>query len=163
MKSASERDNAGRQPGEVGKTNKSKCKFNPIADLFSAFTPAIPTSAAHQQKFTGTSNPRELRLIHALMTRPMPREHLDKFVGCSNGPDLVFRMRQKGLEIPCIKVPDRDRDGQPIRRGVFSFTDTDRKKIIRWNGSSQNGVIDPCLAGLMAMATVCAVLLAGVV
>lgn len=45
--------------------------------------------AASVSKFTGTSNPRELRAIHALMIRPMPREHLDKFVGCSNGPDLV--------------------------------------------------------------------------
>lgn len=88
-------------------------------------------------KFTGTSNLRELRAIHALMIRPMPREHLDKFVGCSNSPDLVFRMRQKGLDIPCEKVSDTDRDGNPIQRGVFRFNESDRKKINRWKASRQ--------------------------
>ena len=83
-------------------------------------------------KFLGTSNPRELRAIHACMIRPMSREHLDRAVGCSNAPDLVMRLRAKGLEFPCVKVDDIDRDGMPIRRGVYYFTDKDRKKINLW-------------------------------
>lgn len=89
-------------------------------------------TAASISKFTGTSNPRELRAIHALMTRPMPREHLDKAVGCSNGPDLVLRLRHKGLEIPCEKITDVDRDGNPIRRGIYRFSTRDRREIGRW-------------------------------
>ena len=138
-----------------------KRNSNPTGNLF----PVPDTHKGNgvaQAKFSGTDNPRELRAIHALMTRSMPREHLDKFVGCSNGPALVSRMRQKGLEIPCIKVPDFDRDGMPVRRGVFSFTEADRKKIIRWSGSSnQRGGIDLTLAGLIALAGACAALLLG--
>ena len=83
-------------------------------------------------KFLGTNNPRELRAIHACMTRPMPREHLDRAVGCSNAPDLVLRLRAKGLEFPCAIVDDTDRDGMPVRRGVYHFTDQDRNRINRW-------------------------------
>lgn len=152
-----------RQPLNKKDQRPEQANINPSGDLFSV--PEMHKgNASAQAKFTGTENQRELRAIHALMTRPMPREHLDKFVGCSNGPDLVFRMRQKGLEIPCIKVHDRDRDGLPIRRGVFSFTDADRKKIIRWKGSApQRGSIDLTLAGWISLAAVCAVLLAGLI
>jgi len=69
---------------------------------------------AYSTKFIGTDNPRELRAIHALMRRPMPREHLDNEVGCSNGPDLISNLRAKGLEIPCTRVPDLDRDRLPM-------------------------------------------------
>ena len=140
----------------------SKHHFNPNADLFSGFATNSATAAKHQSKFTGTDNPRELRVIHFLLNRPMPRKQFDRSVGCSNGPDLVFRMRQKGLEIPCIKIDAIDRDGKPCRPGVFYLTDSDRKKINRWLTSRQNGGIDLTLAGLVAMACVCVVLLAGV-
>ena len=96
--------------------------------------------ATEQIKFSGTTNPRELRAIHALMTRPMPREHLDKSVGCSNGPDLISRLRRKGLEIPCDKIADIDRDGKTIRRGVFRLTTSDRRRIRRWQLSRQEAM-----------------------
>lgn len=83
-------------------------------------------------KFLGTDNPRELRAIHSLLVRPMPREHLDRAVGCSNGPDLVSRLRDKGLELPCDMVPDTDRDGNHIKRGVYFFTSNDRRHIRAW-------------------------------
>jgi hypothetical protein len=94
-------------------------------------------TAAIVPKFTGTSNPRELRAIHALNIRPMPREHLDKFVGCSNGPDLISRLRHKGLEIPCEKVSDTDRDGLPIMRGVYHLSTRDRRAIGRWQARKE--------------------------
>lgn len=66
------------------------------------------------------------------MRRALPREHGDRAAGCSNFPDLISELRRRGLEIPCDRVPDRDRDGQPIRRGVYHLTADDRRKLIRW-------------------------------
>jgi len=84
------------------------------------------------QKFAGTDNPRHLRAIPALLNRPLPREHGDRAAGCSNFPDLIAELRRRGLEIPCKRVPDRDRDGFPIKRGVYYLTADDRRKLIRW-------------------------------
>lgn len=83
-------------------------------------------------KFSGTSNPRHLRAIDALLRRPMPREHLDRAAGCSNGPELVAELRRRGLDAPCERVSDLDRDGRPIKRGVYHLTKTDRRKLNRW-------------------------------
>lgn len=152
-----------KRPLQKSEMSARKRYFNPSGDLLSDFAPSAAIVATHQQKFTGTNNPRELRLIHGLKIRPMPREHLDKFVGCSNGPDLVFRMRQKGLEIPCLKIDAIDRDGKPCRPGVFYLTDADRTKINRWLASRQKGSIDLTLVGLVAMACVCVALLTGAV
>lgn len=138
-----------------------KLRPNLTEDMFSDFTPRAANVATPQKKFTGTDNPRELRAIHALMTRPMPREHLDRFVGCSNSPDVVFRLRQKGLEIPCEKVPDTDRDGLLIRRGVFSFTAIDCKKIKHWKASRQKGLIDLTLVAWLGFAGMCTLMLMG--
>jgi hypothetical protein len=83
-------------------------------------------------KFLGTSNPRHLRAIHALLRRPMPREHLDRAAGCSNGPELVAELRRRGLDIPCDRVECLDRDGKEVKRGVYYFTASDRRLIARW-------------------------------
>lgn len=88
----------------------------------------IPTKSS----FRGTSNPRHIRAIHALMTRPMPREHLDRAVGCSNGPELVAELRRRGLDIPCERVPAWDRDGREVRCGVYHLTVGDRRLLSRW-------------------------------
>ncbi len=44
-------------------------------------------------KFLGTDNPRELRVIQALLTRPRRREDVDAIAGASNGPDLISNLR----------------------------------------------------------------------
>lgn len=85
--------------------------------------------------FQGTNNPRHLRVIHALLSRPMPREHLDQTAGCANGPELVAELRRRGLEVPCVRVPDLDRDGLPIRRGVYHLTRRDCRAISKWLAS----------------------------
>jgi len=89
--------------------------------------------------FTGTENPRQLRALAALLRRPMPREHLDKEAGCSNAPDLVSNLRHKGLDIPCAKVPDIDRDGNEIQRGVYFLSDADRIKVNQWKAKPRKG------------------------
>jgi hypothetical protein len=83
-------------------------------------------------EFLGTDNPRHLRVIHALRGGPKTREALDKWGGCSNGPELVAELRRRGLEIPCDKVPCIDRDGFEVKRGVYHLTAADRRKIGRW-------------------------------
>lgn len=91
-----------------------------------------PIVARTLGKFCGTENPRHLRALHALLRRAMPREHLDREAGCSNGPDLVADLRARGLEIPCDRVPVYDRDGFEVKRGVYHLTAADRARIHRW-------------------------------
>ena len=124
-------------------------------------TSAVDKRNSNTANFSGTDNPRELRAIHAGMTRPMPREHLDRVIGCSNSPDVIFRLRAKGLEYPCVKVPDTDRDGLPIMRGVYHLTEQDRRKVSAWKSKRQAGAIDATLAALIALGAVCTVLLMG--
>ena len=95
----------------------------------------LPSKSGETGRFKGTENPRHLRAIRALMTRPMPREHLDRAVGCSNAPELVAELRRRGLAAPCEKVSDIDRDGLPIKRGVYYFTEHDRLIVNRWLAS----------------------------
>lgn len=90
------------------------------------------TSAHEAGKFAGTENPRHLRAIHALLRRPMPREHLDREAGCSNGPELIAELRRRGLSAPCDRTPVIDRDGREVKRGIYRFTSVDRRKLNRW-------------------------------
>ena len=86
---------------------------------------------ANDTEFRLTDNPRELRALHAALGRSLPREHGDREAGCSNFPDLVAALRRRGLEFPCDRIPDHDRAGKPIRRGVYHLTASDRRKVIR--------------------------------
>ena len=117
-------------------------------------------SALEPRHFT-TDNPRHLRVIHAAMRRSLPREQVDREAGCSNGPELVAELRRRGLEFPCVRIEALDRDGRPCKPGVYNLTGKDRNKINRWLASRQKGGIDFTLAGLVAFAGVCIVLLAG--
>jgi hypothetical protein len=83
-------------------------------------------------KFAGTDNVRHLRVIAALLRRPMRREHVDAEAGCSNGPDLIAELRRRGLEIPCSRIEAFDRDGLPCRPGVYHLTPRDRRLVHRW-------------------------------
>lgn len=89
-------------------------------------------TGAGARKFEGTSNPRHLRALAALLTRPQPRESLDRLAGCSNSPELVAELRRRGLEIECVRVPDFDRDGRPIQRGVYLLDDNGRRSVHQW-------------------------------
>ena len=83
-------------------------------------------------KFSGTDNPRHLRVIHSLLHRPMTREELDSRAGASNGPELVAELRRRGLLVPCERVPVLDRDGKEVKRGIYSLAPLDRRLINRW-------------------------------
>ena len=83
-------------------------------------------------RFTGTVNPRHLRTIQALMTRPITREHLDQIAGCSNGPELIAELRRRGLNVPCTRTKKKDRDLFDCWPGVYHFTQTDRRRVLAW-------------------------------
>lgn len=83
-------------------------------------------------EFVGTANPRHLRALAALLRRPMPREHLDRAAGASNGPDLIAELRRRGLDVPCERVPVPDRDGHEVRRGIYRLTARDRRMLAAW-------------------------------
>jgi len=74
--------------------------------------------------------PRERRLLMALLRRSLSREALDRVVGCSNSPDHVMKLRrQHNLDLPCERVAGADRDGNPVRYGLYSTTPKDRTMI----------------------------------
>lgn len=83
-------------------------------------------------KFTGTDNPRHLRVIHWLLIGPRKREEIDRIAGSSNGPELIAELRRRGLSTPCQRTPGIDRDGCPIKFGVYHLTDTDRGRLTVW-------------------------------
>ncbi len=102
--------------------------------------PQIAESSAHSKtKFTGTCNPRHLRAIAALLASPQPREVLDDRVGCSNGPELVAELRRQGLDVPCQRTPCIDRDGFPVKRGIYFLTPSDKRKIRFWQRTRKLG------------------------
>jgi hypothetical protein len=103
------------------------------SDLFAAAK--YPEETAKTVTFAGTENPRYLRALHALLTRPMPRKSVDSKAGCSNGPDLIAALRALGLGkrgLPCAMVPDTDRDGRAVRRGVYYLSEPGRRAVNAW-------------------------------
>ena len=93
--------------------------------------------------FVGTDNPRHLRVIQAVTVRPLPREHLDRIAGCSNGPQLVSDLRGLGLEMPCTRTKKLDRDMFACFPGVYHFTQRDRRKLNAWKRQRAAGWVQP--------------------
>ncbi len=82
--------------------------------------------------FTGTTNPRHLRALQALLVSPQPREAIDSRSGCPNGPDLVAELRRRGMDLPCQKTACIDRDGFEVKRGIYYPSDRDRVRALAW-------------------------------
>jgi hypothetical protein len=82
--------------------------------------------AKHREHADSTiTNPRERRLLSALMSGPLAREALDRAVGASNSPDVVLRLRRRGFEVPCELRDGLDRDGRKCKYGVYRLTGND--------------------------------------
>ena len=123
-----------RQNDETPKPGRAKGLQDTQQNTRADFTPLA--------RFTGTDNPRHLRTIQALMTRPITREHLDQIAGCSNGPELIAELRRRGLEVPCCRTKKKDRDLFDCWPGVYHFTQTDRRRVNAWltrRGGAANG------------------------
>jgi hypothetical protein len=83
--------------------------------------------------------PRQARALAALLRGKLRREELDKIAGVSNGPDLVGKLRRRGLAIPCEMAAALDRDGRPCKFGVYHLTDADRVALARWRLGARGG------------------------
>ena len=97
------------------------------------------SSALNKQSFTGTDNPRHLRVIQALLARPRRREDVDGIAGCSNAPELIAELRRRGLDVPCERITFIDRDGYQCRPGIYALIASDRRKIYAWQAKRLNG------------------------
>ena len=106
--------------------------------------PDTPDFTGKPPVFKGTCNPRELRLIHALLRRPsLSREAVDSTAGCANGPDLVRRVRELGLgaeHLKCARISVIDRDGFECKPGIYFLTEPGRKAIYRWLAKRRKAV-----------------------
>lgn len=103
---------------------------------------ASPTDAAPVARvFSGTKNPRYLRVIRALMRRPCKREEIDRIAGASNGPDLISNLGDCGLHIICTLVQGIDRDGKRVRFGVYEFDEESRRAVKAWQSKSKAKVV----------------------
>ena len=71
-------------------------------------------------------------LATARALRDKAREELDRVAGCSNGPELISNLRQRGLEIPCERTKKKDRDLFDCYPGVYFLTPKDRRLVFRW-------------------------------
>ncbi len=104
------------------------------------------TNTPKSPKFSGTDNPRYLRIMMAMLKRPLPREAVDSIAGAANGPDAVSQIRglfpegTRNEYIDCTRIDFIDRDGRPCRPGVYSFTSKARRLIIQWFASLRQGV-----------------------
>ena len=112
------------------------CKMKPPRPLIAEQT------SPYKPNFTGTDNPRHLRVIQALLNRPRRREDIDSIAGCSNGPELIAELRRRGLgveHLPCERIQFIDRDGCSCRPGVYSLTEQGRRAIYTWFAKSRKG------------------------
>lgn len=102
-------------------------------DLFGAMPNR--SGATTPVAFYGTDNPRQLRVLRALLAGPLTRERLDSVAGCSNGPQLISDLRDLGLSragLPCEMMTGIDRDGRTVKYGVYSLIDEARRAVYGW-------------------------------
>ena len=106
-----------------------------VLEMHATSLTSIAGAGQHQapRKFAGTRNPRELRAIDALTNAPAVSRHdLDNIIGAANGPEVISRLRAKGLCIPCTLIDFTDRDGNKCRPGEYRFNDDDRRAVSDW-------------------------------
>lgn len=84
-------------------------------------------------------SPRQRRALEALWNGARMRESLDRIAGCSNAPQLVSDLRDKGIDIDCTLVDSVDRDGRPCKPGRYELTDKGRDALQRWGWALATG------------------------
>ena len=78
---------------------------------------------------------RQQRALEALWTGPKMREAIDRAAGCSNGPQLIKDLIEKGVEIECVLIDSIDRDGKRCKPGRYGLTDQGRGTLTVWGWS----------------------------
>lgn len=101
-----------------------------------AGAPSTGAEIVATPKFSGTRNPRQLRALVALLRGPVNREAMDRIAGSSNSPDVVARLRKKGLGkvdcLPCERRCRVDRDGRTVEPGTYTLTEEGRRRVLDW-------------------------------
>ncbi len=86
--------------------------------------------------FIGTENPRQLRILAALMRGDVPRERADRVSGSSNGPEVIRALRKRGLPagtcLLCREQAGIDIDGCCVKTGVYSLTEEGKRRVYDW-------------------------------
>lgn len=62
---------------------------------------------------------REGAALRALLRGPVQREALDRICRVSNSPDVVKRLRRRGVAIACQIESTENGDGETVRFGVY--------------------------------------------
>lgn len=98
-------------------------------------SPAAPIPTA--SRFFGPSNPRQARVLEALMTGArLTNNDVRRIAGCLNGPDVIDRLRDQGLcdvaELAMDWIKTIDRDGRHVRYGEYYLTAKGVAKVQAW-------------------------------
>lgn len=97
--------------------------------------PAEPNAAT--SPFYGPSNPRQARVLDALLTGArLTNNDVRRIAGCLNGPDVIDRLRDQGLcdatELAMDWIKTIDRDGRHVRYGEYYLTPKGLDKVKDW-------------------------------
>ena len=93
--------------------------------------------------FQGTRNINELRALDVLIKaegKPVSRKDLDRLCGAANSPEIVRRLREKGLPIKCDMQEQVNRFGEPVRAGYYSLTPNAMAQLRLWQHSQRQEV-----------------------
>ena len=92
--------------------------------------------------FLGPTSPRQERVLMALMTgAPLTNAHVRRIAGAANGPDVVAKLRARGLsaahELVTEFVDVTDVDGEVARIGRWRLTEIGLAKVAAWLAQRQ--------------------------
>jgi hypothetical protein len=79
--------------------------------------------------FHGTRAIFQLLVIDALLIRSRSAWEIEKVSGYANALGVIARLRRKGLNIPCERVP---LDGRGRWVYLYSLSDADRAALAAW-------------------------------
>jgi hypothetical protein len=65
--------------------------------------------------------------VKALLERSMMRRELDEVCAVVNAPDIAYKLRCRGFEIPVELVDAVNRYMEPCKAGRYSFTAGDKE------------------------------------
>jgi len=120
----------GKQP--IGATDEHAIEHKEEAALEDPISLQSPSPAC----FIGAATPRQMRALGELLLRPVWREELDGIAGASNGPDVVMKLRKRGLPkgscLVCEMRERVDRDGRTVECGIYSLTVEGRRRVLDW-------------------------------
>lgn len=103
------------------------------SDLFDT-AETVPNSNA-RLKFAGTDDPQCLRVIYAILIRPLSAEHEEFASPCCAEPASIAKLRDLGLGeegLPCTMVPALNADGLPVHQSVYHLTQAGSRAVRAW-------------------------------